>query len=257
MMRSTVWHFAMIILLAPLVAWGQEEGPQPQSTRDLTERGRSIFNKTCTGYCHGANGIAGAAPALAGRGFDARYVSRAVTYGVEGTEMQPWGSKLPPEDLRAVITFVEGLNRTVSTAEGMSSAAMSAQAARGRDLFFDLAEDLGRCSTCHQVNGRGIRVAPQITNVPADVSSLRALVSTRVLTATANGESFPALVRTQQKQDMKLYDLTTVPPVLRTFEVSMVKVTEGNSWRHASVLGNYLEDELGAILEFLRTMKER
>ena len=94
----TIRRFALLVLLVPLVVWGQEEAPQSQSTRDLTELGKSIFNKTCTGYCHGANGIAGVAPGLADRGFDARYITTVVTYGVEGTQMLAWGSKLPPAD---------------------------------------------------------------------------------------------------------------------------------------------------------------
>ena len=57
-----------------------------QGQLNLVKRGAAVFAETCTGYCHGANGSAGSsAPALAGRGLDAGYILKVVSYGVEKT----------------------------------------------------------------------------------------------------------------------------------------------------------------------------
>jgi hypothetical protein len=50
------------------------------------------------------------------------------------------------------------------------------------------------------------------------------------------------------------YDLTSPPPVLRTWEPSAVKIAEGSSWRHATVTGSYNDQELSAILDYLRAV---
>jgi hypothetical protein len=51
------------------------------------------------------------------------------------------------------------------------------------------------------------------------------------------------------------YDLTTPPLVLVTAEPSAVKLSDGRSWRHASVIGSYKNAELESILGFLRGVK--
>jgi hypothetical protein len=62
----------------------------------------------------------------------------------------------------------------------------------------------------------------------------------------------PALMVARRSQSVIFYDLTTPPPVLRTVAPTEATTTDGSSWRHSSVLGNYTDAELTAILAYLR-----
>src|SRR5262249_35238084 len=148
-----------------------------------------------------------------------------------------------------------GITNPTITAPAPTDRTLPAEAARGRDLFYDATRSFGRCSTCHEVNGLGISVASPISKVPDNVQALRTLATPLVSTATMNGESMPALVISKGVRNVIFYDLTTAPPVLVTAEPSTVRISDGSSWRHASVIGAYKDDELESILRFLRDIK--
>ena len=233
--------------LLPALVYGQN----PAS------RGAEIFAKSCaTGYCHGPNGGAGStAPRLAARDFTEDYVSDTVRRGIPGTAMPGFGSVLGRADLVAVIAYVDSLNGITprsTTREAETEKELPPEAALGRGLFFDSVRGFGRCATCHQVDGFGIPVATPIVNIPADPKALRQLTTPEIRTAMAAGESFPALILSQGKNQVKLYDLTSLPPVLRTLAPASVTLKEGSDWRHASVLARYSDAELQNILAFLR-----
>jgi len=162
----------------------------------------------------------------------------------------------------AAITYVARLNGIANpvvnlgppgpAAAGPSEPPLTPEAERGRALFFDALRGFGRCSTCHEVNGVGISVTTAIVNIPADDAALRALQTPGIQTVTLDSEAMPALVISQGKTRALFYDLTSVPPVLRTVEPGTIKVTPGSPWRHASVIGAYNDAELGSILAFLR-----
>jgi hypothetical protein len=95
-------------------------------------------------------------------------------------------------------------------------------------------------------------VTTPIANIPADAAALRTLATPDVRTATLDGEAMPALIVSQGKTRALFYDLTSVPPVLRTADPGELKVADGNSWRHASVIGAYNDVELASILAYLR-----
>jgi len=234
-----------------------------QNLADAVKRGEAVFASTCAvGYCHGAKGSAGGAPRLAARGFDQNYIATTVARGIPGTAMAAFGNALPRADLAAVVAYLETLNGIASPSLAALQAApataaearLSADAARGRALFSDAIRGFARCSTCHEVNGIGISVTTPISQIPANASALRALNTPQISTATADSESMPALVVSNTKRAVIFYDLTAPPPVLRTLDPSTVKIAEGNSWRHASVIGSYNDQELSAILDYLRAI---
>jgi cytochrome c553 len=229
---------ALLLLLAPLLGWSQNAGEK-------------VFAQSCaTGYCHGARGAPAGAPRLAGRGFDQAYITNTIMRGLPGTAMPAFGTALSRPDLTAVITYVASLNGPGATAT--PETALSPEGERGRTLFFDAVRGFGRCSTCHEVKGVGIPVTTPIANISADAASLHALATPDVQTATVEGEAMPALIVSQGKTRALFYDLTSVPPVLRTVDPSGLKVTEGSAWRHASVIGAYNDAELASILAYLR-----
>lgn len=241
---------AWLWLMIPALGWSQSTGEK-------------VFAQSCaTGYCHGVRGTPAGAPRLAGRGFEQSYITNTIARGLPGTAMPAFETTLARADLIAVITYVANLNGITNPVinlgpggpgqSGPAEPALTPDAERGRALFFDAIRSFGRCSTCHEVNGVGISVATPISQVPADAAALRALATPDVHTATVAGESMPALIVSQTKAHALFYDLTSVPPVLRTVDPDTLKVTDGSPWRHASVIGAYNDAELDSILAFLR-----
>ncbi len=103
----------------------------------------------------------------------------------------------------------------------------------------------------------GTPVASPILKIPANAAELKNLATPQIRTATVAGESFPALVLSQGSRQVKLYDLTSPPPVLRTLAPGSVSLKDGSAWRHASALAGYSDAELDSILVFLRAVPHR
>jgi mono/diheme cytochrome c family protein len=241
---------AGLVLLLPVLACAQ----------DMLNRGANLYNTTCaSGYCHGAKGGAGgSAPRLASRGFSEEYISQTVRRGISGTAMPAFGTELPRGDVGAIIAYVASLNGITATRNPPPGAEpekkLPPDAARGRALFFDAVRGFGRCATCHEADGMGVPVASAIATVPASAADLQNLATARVRTATVEGESFPALAVSQGSKLVKVYDLTSPPPVLRTFAASAVTMKEGSGWKHASAVAGYNDAELDSTLVFLRAV---
>lgn len=132
-----------------------------------------------------------------------------------------------------------------------------AEAKQGRDWFFDATRVL-QCSTCHLVDRRGIAVGPELSGSTLEdkngfLSLVRASRSQHVLTVTLTDRStFPALRFEQNENWVKLYDLTSAPPVLRTFEVStIVSLVDAKNWSHQSVTQDYEDEEIKVIVKYL------
>lgn len=231
-----------------------------QNVQEALKQGENVFGKSCaTGYCHGARGASGGAPRLAARGFDQAFIANTVTRGVPGSAMPAFGSTLSRADLTAVVAYVASLNGVASLVinsgpPGPVASKLTAEAARGRELFSDAVRGFGRCSTCHEVGGIGIAVATAIAKLPADAAALKALATPQVSTVTVAGDSIPALLVSKKVNAVIFYDLTSSPPVLRTESPASVQTRESSGWRHASVIGAYNDAELSAILSYLRTV---
>jgi cytochrome c553 len=238
------------ILLLPALAGAQ----------DILARGQDVFNKTCaTGYCHGVKGTAGGAPKLASRGFDQAYITQVVRAGIPGTGMPAFGTILDRLDLFAVTSYVGSLNGIApasmpGSGRGPAPRKLPPEALRGRALFYDAVRGFNRCSTCHQVDGMGIAVTDPIAKIPENAAALRALPSPQVLTATAEGDSFPVLVIAKGGTQTKVYDLTLPPPVLRSFPSSAVQLQAGSAWHHATIIASYQDADLDSVLAFLRAV---
>lgn len=236
---------AALTILIPVMTFAQTV---------LIQQGEKVFDQTCaTGYCHGAKGATGGAPRLAARGFDKQYIDGTIARGIPGTAMRAFAGTLTRADLGAVEAYVESLNGLSSPgAAPRAPKALSPEASRGHDLFFDPVRSFGRCATCHEINGVGIPVANPILTIPANAAALRALATPRVRTAVIGEESMPVLVVSDTKRGTILYDLTSAPPVQRSLDPGSAKLTEGGNWKHASFIASYNDAELAAILAYLR-----
>jgi mono/diheme cytochrome c family protein len=243
---------ALIFFITCATMFGQGRGGD-------TGNGEKLYNQSCaTGYCHGVKGTSGGAPRLASRGFDAAYITRVVRDGINGTGMPAFGAQLQRADMAAVVAYVGTLNGIAPTTlaipdRGMPRRQLPPEAAKGRALFYEAIRGFGRCSVCHQVDGTGIAVADPIARIPDNVAALRAIASPHVVSATAEASTFPALVLSKGAVTVKLYDLTTKPPVLRTFLAAEVKLGSASNWSHNSAMAAYNDSELESVLAFLKT----
>jgi putative heme-binding domain-containing protein len=129
-----------------------------QYTQAEIDAGSRLYARTCVG-CHGPNGdmITGVdlRRGIFRRSSSDEDLAKVITTGVSGTGMP--GFPLQPNELASVIAFIRAGFDPAGTAVKVGNAA------RGRDLF----EGKGQCTTCHRVNGRGPRVAPDLSDVGA------------------------------------------------------------------------------------------
>ncbi len=215
------------------------------------QSGAGVFAKSCaSGYCHGAKGAGGGAPKLAGRGFDEEYIRQVIRSGVPGTAMQAYGTTLSRPDFAAVVAYVASLNGVkAGVIGGGAPRTLSADAQRGRELFSDPLRGFSRCSTCHEV-GVGIPVAP-IGRVPEDLGKITAK---NVKTVSIDSDRFPGLVVSQGGRRVSVWDLSAVPPVLRSADSGAVSIGGSVEWPHPSF---YSAAELEKIGTFLRAAMRR
>ena len=215
------------------------------------EQGARIFAANCSvPYCHGPNGAAGRAPKLLGHSFEARELASIVSSGIPDKGMPPFRGQLLEDDLDAVIVYLMTLRGNSAETTAASPVRTAAADAPGKALFFD-AVRLGGCGRCHELENRGTPVAEGIKNVPAD---LRALNAAHTVTVTPRGEpSFPGIILEQSGQRLRVYDLSSPLPVLRTFALSGAEVTKGSAWRHQDAITAYTGAELQVIGAYLQS----
>ena len=215
--------------------------------------GRTVYAQSCANQnCHGDQGAAGRAPALAQRGFTREYVMRITRDGIADTAMPGWGKQLSLEELETVVTYVVSIQGLSEEAAEDLDPNRPWLAHPGRELFFDAAR-VGACGACHLFDGWGVRAAPSISaTLPENIEELLALEGKAVQTARPSGEKpFPALPVARKDGQMQVLDLSAKLPVLRTFPRDRVELTPSTSWSHRDVVGIYDSDELGRILDFM------
>jgi cytochrome c oxidase cbb3-type subunit III len=146
---------AMLLLLARAGRAQDHVGPYPQA--DI-QYGSRIFAVQCS-TCHGLSG-----DQVAGVNFRSgqfRHVfsdadlRSVVTNGIPGTAMPP--HNFDPSELAAVVAYIRNFGSF--DARGITLG----DAGRGQALF----NGGGDCGTCHRINGKGPRVAPDLSNIGA------------------------------------------------------------------------------------------
>jgi cytochrome c oxidase cbb3-type subunit III len=149
---------AVLSLSASAHAQGQDRAPVYYPA-DI-QYGAQIFASQCTA-CHGENG-----DLIPGVNFRAGTFKRVisdndiratVTTGVPGTAMQPFN--FGASELTGIVSYLR--NMSSFDTKGM----VLGNRTRGQALF----EGAGKCASCHAVNGKGPRVAPDL----GDIGSMR------------------------------------------------------------------------------------
>ena len=135
-----------------------------QYSRADVEAGQRLYGPQCQ-VCHGAtgDGVPGIDLRLGRfrRSTSDEDLARIIASGVPGTGMPAF--VLQPAELTAILAFIR------AGFDPGSAAVRVGDASRGRSLFAGRAE----CASCHRVNGVGLRLAPDLS----DIGSIRTLAA--------------------------------------------------------------------------------
>ena len=150
------WISSLLIAMAVPAGAQQllnQDHPGQYSQEDIAA-GNRVYNAQCT-LCHGRDGDQVSGIDLR-RGVFRRAstdedLARVITSGTPAG-MPPF--RLQPSDLTGIVAFIRAHFDT-------TAAVRVGDAARGRAIF----EGKGTCSTCHRVNGRGPRAAPDLSDI--------------------------------------------------------------------------------------------
>ena len=255
----------------------------------VVRSGRILFARSCSvGYCHGVEGKAGGGPRLRGKQWDPSYLYRVTLEGIPRSSMPGWKGKLSQEEIWSVVSYVMALSgpedlagvevadtavpKLVGTSKlpepipesGKVSAGPVGEPDKGRELFFDVADDLN-CAQCHQIRGRGVAVGPDLSRL-AD-RPVREILWDIVLPGgrlssekqvfkltTVAGERLRVVKAGEKEQQIQVFDVTALPPVRRTLDRDQVQSLEAQpgSPMPASYGQHYTLKQLLDLVSFLK-----
>ena len=224
------------------------------------ERGAQLYRTQCAiPYCHGPEGGAGRAPRLAGHHLNVNTLFKVITWGIPGTAMPEFTTRLKSNEISDLVAYVMTLggSATAPAAPPVAPRALTPQAMEGRKLFFDSAR-VADCGSCHEFDGWGVPVGPDLARLRSDrlqelPKLLRETAPENVVTARPAGEApFPAVVVERTEVRVRVYDLTATLPVLRSFAPGSIAIEPGTSWRHRQATRSYTASELEIVAAYLR-----
>lgn len=160
MMRSVVrWGVLLSVLLTVGAATVGAQFPAggPYSQADM-QVGSRVFASQCV-VCHGATGNLVAGVDLRSGRFNRASTDseliQIITGGIKDTAMPAFS--FTPAELTGIIAYLRNMR------DFNASAVAQGSPSRGQTIF----EGSGRCATCHRVNGKGPRLAPDLSRVGA------------------------------------------------------------------------------------------
>lgn len=160
MTRSAIrWGIAVTAVFAFGVGQLDAQFPAggPPSQTDI-QVGARVFAAQCV-VCHGATGNLVAGVDLRSGRFNRASndfeLIEIISNGIKGTAMA--GFSFTPAELTGIVTYLRNMR------DFNAAAVAQGNPVRGQTIF----EGSGRCATCHRVNGKGPRLAPDLSNVGA------------------------------------------------------------------------------------------
>ena len=101
---------------SPVMAQEAATSAQPKPSFDLDDpariaSGKKRFNKTCAGYCHGAEGVGGRAPDFKGRtDLPPEAAFHTIFHGRRGSDiMPPWGEAFSTDQIWELVAYIKFL----------------------------------------------------------------------------------------------------------------------------------------------------
>lgn len=135
---------------------------------------------------------------------------------------------------------------------------LTPQAQRGQALYQKSRKGVA-CAACHALGAIGTAVGPDLS-VLAAATTPRGLVMAMEITMaayvqrvkTAKGE-FLGIQKQKVGDTLEIWDLSKLPPTLRTFPAPDIRSMQGNEkWVHPPAAAHYDPQELADILGFLK-----
>ena len=222
------------------------------------EAGKRTYVNSCQ-ICHGGDGGGGRGPALATREFrhggEDWQLFQTIRDGVPGTQMPGFG--MSPEELWQVVTYLRTLTPTGK------EEAIQGDPSVGEQIFFGK----GACQLCHQVNGRGGRVGPDLSTAGQwTVQALRqAIVSPNeqegrrpnvVRAKTKRGTEIRGIQKNEDSFSIQLMDMTDQFHLLLKRDLADIRY-EDKSLMPDDYAKQLSPQELQNLLVFLKTLKVR
>lgn len=259
----------VVALLSLTFLFGQEHTPQNEknplaSDSSSAEVGKKLFSQACQA-CHGGNASGSdRGPMLSSgvfkHGSKDGEVFLSIRNGITGTQM-PSFQKLGITEAWQLVSYLRSLSGTVAKLGEV----VPGNAANGESIFFGKAA----CVRCHEVNGRGGLVAPDLSTAagtPAErlkrkILNPNEMVGKRpgpgmVEVTTADGKKIEGLKRNEDSFVIQVSDRNGVLHILdkttlkdrRSIAASMMPAD------YASRLS---ADEIQDVVAYLKTLTER
>ena len=249
--------FSLVILFLCFSFAQATEDVSPVSSPniDIISLGSAVFAQSCSvGYCHGKAGRAGRGPRLRGKSWDSAYLIKVIEEGIPSSSMAGWKNRLSEKEIQAVVTYIGTLSnlgpndpdpilRGEKTPPTLSSPAMIKQPASqpsgtvgdpvvGKELFFNLSDKLN-CAVCHRFNSSGTNVGPDLSSITGRSAKeiLKDIILPNAITTeagqlfsmtTSDGEQLEVVKVGESATRVKVYDVTSLPPVLRSIKTDQI-----------------------------------
>ena len=256
----------LLAALASLAASQSHAAPDAEMMQ-----GGNLFIITCSSsFCHGEGGAGARGPSLKNRNFTPDFVRNTVANGRSGTAMPSFKASLSPHELDMLVDYVMSLspnnqNKDMAASTPAPAAAppppLSAKALAGHAIFFDATRP-GGCALCHSYQEEGGPIGPDLSGIakrtPRDI--YQAMVKptvpnadyTMVSVATEGGMTATGLLKQKTDAVVQLYDLSSVPPVLRSFYGAKMGPAPAKP-PYAHDLSGLSKDDLAALITYLKS----
>ena len=166
-MKSWAALVTVMLGVAPLAQQADRTSNPLANRPDAADAGHRLYDQTCQS-CHGPAGQGDRGPALNSgsfaRGGEDADLFHTIRAGVPGSQMPPFAG-LTDEQTWQLVTYIRSLAAERGPQQGSppqereSFRRAEGDPAEGERLFFGTA----RCASCHQVNGRGGIVGPDLS----------------------------------------------------------------------------------------------
>src|SRR5436190_23854185 len=168
--RFSLLVFAAVAALGVALPWAAQQPPQSDAVVNplagnpaAIQAGTRLFDGFCAD-CHGGNGVGNnKGPALNTgtfkHGGDDAGLFRTIKNGIPGTEMDA-NANVPDQQIWQLVAYIRSLAPvTENRGAAASASSVGGNAVAGEAIFFGK----GECATCHDINGRGGAVGPDLS----------------------------------------------------------------------------------------------
>ncbi len=223
-----------------------------------TEAGRRVYLNTCQ-ICHGGDGTGGRGPALATREFrhggEDWQLFQTIRDGIPGTQMP--GFPLNAEEIWQLVTYIRTLTPVGKDEE------VSGDAAAGERIFFGK----GACQGCHQINGQGGRVGPDLSTAGQwTVQALRQAITSPndqegrhpdvVSAQTIDGRQIRGILKNEDSFSLQVMDSSGELRLLQKDQLTSFRYEE-KSLMPADYGQRLSKQELNDLIVYLKSLKFR